>query len=302
MAKIKLWGIVILLAVGAGATYYWVADVTTPPPCDSLDVPVFYPDGLYNAVIYKGAIVLESPHLEVERLRRWQSLTINHEGLWIATTKLMRIKNGEALFQYSYRDTRQKDATRCSFQLSLEEVTTLPEKEEGFTTQNPESLRPFFLRPEELRGQWIRDSLEEILTNIPEGSSQLSDEISLEDSMWITVAADTHSKYRLLQDIRVYSTEKNAVAIFEAEYYPDKRFNAVNLPDEVTFQPASENYILGCTLLPADGRWCYFKEQYGRYIVSIHVPIDGKSVTLQDWEEMSRLLETKLIAQVEPTQ
>lgn len=301
MAKIKLWGIVILLVVGVGATCYSVANVTTPPPCDSLGVPVFYPDGLYNAVIYKGAIVLELPHLGVERLRKWQSLTINHEGLWIATTKLIRIENGEASFQYSYRDTRQKDAMRCSFQLSLEEVTTLPEKEEGFTTQNPESLRPFLIQPEELSGQWILDSFKEITHGLPSGMSELSDEIPYEDRLWASLQKES-SDYRMGQDIRIYATEDNAVAIFEAEYYPDKRFNAVSLPDEITFQPVSKNYILGCTLLPADGRWCYFKEQYGRYIVSIHVPIDGKSVTLQDWEEMSRLLETKLIAQVEPTQ
>jgi hypothetical protein len=301
MAKIKLWGIVILLVVGAGATYYWVAEVTTSPPCDSLGVPRFYPGGLYDAVIYKGSIVLESPHLGVERLRRWQSLTINHEGLWIATTRLIRIKNGEALFQYSYRDTRQKEATTCSFQLTLEEVTSLPEKDEGFTTQNPERLRPFLLRPEELNGQWILDSFKEITHDLPSGMSELSDEIPYEDRIWASLEKES-SDYRMGQDIRIYATEEDAVAIFEAEYYPDERFNAVNLPDEVTFQPVSENYILGCTLLPADGRWCYFKEQYGRYIVSIHVPIDGVSVTLRDWEEMSRLLETKLIQQTGQTQ
>ncbi|MCP4361539.1 MAG: hypothetical protein GY796_26310 [Chloroflexi bacterium] len=302
MLKVKLWGILILLFIGLGAIYYWVASGPAAPPCESLEVPVFYPNGLYTAAIYEGSIVLASPHLGVDRFHQGQSLTINHEGLWIATTKLMRIENEEAFFQYTYRDTRQKEATTCTYQLSLEETTTLPEKDEGFTTHNPDELRPFLLQPEELSGQWVRDSLEERTTDIPEGLSQLSDEIPLEDSMWITFAANTSSKYRLLQDIRVYSTEEDAAAIFEAEYYPDKRFNAVNLPDEVAFQPVSENHILGCTLLPADGRWCYFKEQYGRYIVSIHVPIDGESATLQDWEEMSQKIEEKLISHVDKTQ
>lgn len=302
MSKSKLWGIVILLVVATGTAYYWVTEVTTSPPCDNLEVPIFYPNGLYSAVIYEDSIVLDSPHMGVDKLRRWQSLTINHEGLWIATTKLIRIEKDEASFQYSYRDTRQKNVTTCSFQLTLKEVTVLPEKDEGFATQNPESLRPFLLQPEELSGQWIQDSLEEILTDIPAGSSQLSDEIPVKDSMWVTVAANTSNNYRLLQDIRVYSAESDAAAIFESEYYPDKSFNAVNLPDEVVFQPVSENHILGCTFLPADGQWCYFKEQFGRYIVSIHVPIDGQSVNLQDWEIMSRLIESKLIQHVDGEQ
>lgn len=300
MLKFKFLGILILLTIGVGVIYYWTTGMSSAPSCDSLDIPIIYPDGLYNATIYQGSIVLESPHLGVDKLHRKQSLTINHEGLWIATTKLMGIENGEASFYYSYRDTRQKETISCFFQLFLEEVTTLSEKGAGFTTKNPDKLRPILLTPEDLSGQWTLDSFKEITHDLPKGMSELSDDIPYEDRIWTSVEKEL-SDYKMGQDVRVYATGEDAVAIFEAEYYPDKRFNVVNLPDEVTFQPVSENYILGCALLPKDGRWCYFKEQYGSYIISIHVPIDGESVTLQDWEVMSQRIEEKLIAHIDET-
>jgi hypothetical protein len=288
---------VVLIVVAVLAAVI-VADPLSPPSCDSLTVEVVYPHGLRGAAVDGKRILLNFPHLDVDTIRPGESLVINHEGLWVATTKLLRIRGQEAYFKYSFFDTDHAKSITCKFTLSLTADPKAIASAEGFNTKAPEALRPFLFNPEELSGIWIVSSYEEITAGLPRGGSRVHESSPYEDIILATIAADSSERYRLLQEVRVYPNEEDAVANFEGEYGSAIYMHTippVEIPEDLTFQPLSENHILGCTYLGADGLWCYLNEQYGRYIVEVFVPIDEEAVTFQDWEQVNRLVESKLI-------
>jgi hypothetical protein len=165
-----------------------------------------------------------------------------------------------------------------------------------FTTKDPDGLRPLLFQPEDLSDTWLPqtyiEQTEELLpprTNNP-----------FEDRMEISVAAERipppnfmgytpGTKHRASQLVWRYQDEVTAIAAFvSADYFYG------SVPPSVTFHPRIQNFAIGC-LDWTDGQRCYFTAQYGRYITHAIVFIDGRLITLDDWEELVHIVQDRLI-------
>jgi hypothetical protein len=183
----------------------------------------------------------------------------------------------------------------------LQDTTPMPTIEYkmssfDFTTKDPDGLRPLLFQPEDLSDTWLPqtyiEQTEELLpprTNNP-----------FEDRMEISVAAERipppnfmgytpGTKHKAYQTIWQYQDEETAIAAFT-----NRQYFYGELPKSVTFQPRLENFAVGC-LDWADGQRCYFAGQHGYYITHSNILIDGRLITLDDWEELVRIVQDRLI-------
>jgi hypothetical protein len=155
-------------------------------------------------------------------------------------------------------------------------------------TQDIESLRPVLFKAEDM--DWPAETYRE-LTEVPEFDLLVAHQDQAEAMMRThPLPLESHKSEPRPQGVGVYQTvwsfadEATAIQAFEAESY---RYSlALGRASGIQFEPEIENVLIGCNSAsgPEYGSYqnCGFMIQYGHYLTTGQMPVDGDYATMDD--------------------
>lgn len=246
------------------------------------------PDMIFgsNYVIVAGA----------HKLYLGQSYDYSHEGFWFSSVRPLYINSEGALFLVHFEEPHEKLYTCTQF------VTRPagPSAWLSFTTHDPDALRPLLFRPEDLSGKWMTDTYRVQTANLP---VHREPQWPFVDQIRATISAVPISPTDLdlpgywpphsaLQVVYVYANETEAVLAFVKDPSP-----YLDWPTTEDYQPLLKNRLALCT--QSEAYRCTFIGQYGQYVVDLNAEIDDKYITMRDWAELVKVIQERLIKQVE---
>lgn len=279
---LKQLGLVIAIGIGL----ILVATNILLPPCDGR---ILMPSVEFGS----HYVIIDNSH----RLSWGQSYVKTHEGIWFEEFRVIFLASDIAVFRVHYQNTDEV-SYRCTAYLGRSaSVASNPIL--SFTTQDPEGLRPLLFQPTDLGGHWVAETYRIKITYLP---IQQPSQRPFVDQIRASIAAipvpasdldlpDYVPPHSALQSIYVYADEAKALAAFRND---NQVFEEV--PISNGYQPLLENHLARC--IRTDAFRCTFWGQYGHYVVYLTLEMSG-SVTWDDWAEIIKVVQERLIKQVE---
>ena len=277
--KLKLWGLVAVI----GLTVVGLGKFLRP--CSERG-PL--PDMIFGS----NYVIVASG----QKLYPGQSYEYSHEGFWFSSIRPLYINSKGALFLAHFEEPHQKSYTCTQF------VTRPagPPDWLSFTTYDPDALRPLLFRPEDLSGKWMADTYRVQTANLPvhrEPQRPFIDQIRATVSAVPVSSIDLDlpgywPPHSALQVVYVYTNETEAALAFRKDPSP-----YLDWPSTRDYQPLLRNHLALCT--QSEAYRCTFIGQYGKYVVDLTAEIDDEYVTMQDWAELVKVVQERLIKQVE---
>jgi hypothetical protein len=101
------------------------------------------------------------------------------------------------------------------------------------------------------------------------------------------------------QDVYIYSDEQTAAKAFEEMKQRGELggtiWQSLPLEDELKMDTAIGECNRGSGVAIGEYLLCQVQIQHGRYVILFYMQIDGKQVTIEDWEEMVDLIQKRLV-------
>jgi hypothetical protein len=101
------------------------------------------------------------------------------------------------------------------------------------------------------------------------------------------------------QKVYIYSDEQTATKAFEEMKRGGELggtiWQTLPLEDELKMDTAIGTCNRGSSVASGERLLCQVQIQHGRYVIRFYMGIDGKQVTVEDWEEMVDLIQERLV-------
>ncbi|MBK8984607.1 MAG: hypothetical protein IPM39_00765 [Chloroflexi bacterium] len=105
--------------------------------------------------------------------------------------------------------------------------------------------------------------------------------------------------FRAGQDVYIYSDEQIAAKAFEEMKQRGELAGIIwqflPLEDELKMDTGIGTCNRGSSVASGERLLCQVQIQHGRYVILFFMGIDGKQVTVEDWEEMVDLIQERLV-------
>jgi len=105
--------------------------------------------------------------------------------------------------------------------------------------------------------------------------------------------------FRAGQDVYIYSDEQTAAKAFEEMKQRGELAGIIwqflPLEDDLKMDTGIGTCNRGSSVVSGERLLCQVQIQHGRYVILFFMGIDGKQVTVEDWEEMVDLIQERLV-------
>ena len=177
----------------------------------------------------------------------------------------------------------------------------IPPTPDNFIEADPNSVPDtFWVRPEELG--WSSGYSEYKSSTV-----SLSPSVPMENfsGIYLSFLPRPEGKYpppadfRAGQNVYIYSDEQTATKAFEEMKRGGELggtiWQTLPLEDELKMDTAIGECNRGSSVASGERLLCQVQIQHGRYVIRFYMGIDGKQVTVEDWEEMVDLIQERLV-------
>lgn len=154
----------------------------------------------------------------------------------------------------------------------------------------PDPLNPLLFKPEDMgwpsESARVDTSWEDVLSR-----NVALDTIRIDAAAVHVNPKGGHDPRGGVQIIRQYANEVTSVEMFQKAPPPIKVYRPAS------FMPQMENIVLSCGTMSGgiNGQNCTFVMQYGRYVISGGMFVDGEVLVMDDWETFLTIIQGRLI-------